>query len=164
MERDAYESDSVVLIKRNARRNAHGTWYGLYRCGCGTEFEARTTNVNTGRTRSCGCLQRTRSAETLRKLRLRHGRTGTRLHRIWVAMRRRCDYPAGHNYAYYGGRGITVCARWRDSFESFAGDMGEPPTEHHSIDRIDPDGNYEPGNCRWATRSEQMRNTRRSND
>jgi hypothetical protein len=77
-------------------------------------------------------------------------------------MKRRCLNPKATQYAYYGGRGIMVCNRWRDSFETFLADMGQKPSNGHSIDRIDVNGHYEPGNCRWATRLQQVRNTRRS--
>ena len=75
-------------------------------------------------------------------------------------MIRRCEDSSGHNYHLYGGRGITVCERWRNSFAAFLADMGRPPSSAHSLDRVDNDGNYEPGNCRWATMPEQMRNAR----
>ncbi len=77
----------------------------------------------------------------------------------WCSIIGRCHCPTNHKYPRYGGRGITMCARWRNSFEDFLADMGRRPSSKHSIDRIDNDGNYEPGNCRWATASEQVRNS-----
>lgn len=83
----------------------------------------------------------------------------TRVYKCWMGMIARCEKPKTHKYRLYGGRGIQVCERWRSSFVTFLEDMGEPPTPRHTIDRYpNPSGNYEPGNCRWATYTEQNRN------
>jgi hypothetical protein len=83
-----------------------------------------------------------------------------RVYRIWEQMKQRCVDPNHVSYPRYGARGIEVCDEWRSSFEAFLADMGEPPTDQHSIDRIDNDGGYARGNCRWATRVEQQANKR----
>lgn len=88
----------------------------------------------------------------------KHGEAHTRSYRVYRAMINRCYNPNIKGYKRYGGRGITVCKRWLDSYIAFKDDMGEKPTADHSIDRIDNDGNYEPSNCRWATKEQQMRN------
>lgn len=89
----------------------------------------------------------------------RHGLSETREYARWASMRERCNNPKAHNYHLYGGRGIRVCERW-NSFENFIADMGLRPTDTHSIERVDNDGNYEPSNCKWATKLEQSRNRR----
>jgi hypothetical protein len=129
------------------------------RCDCGNTITARMGNLRNGHTTSCGCARRERCG--LHSLRHGHtsGRTATRTFRSWSHAKARCFTKTDAKYPDYGGRGITMCDAWRSDFMNFLRDMGECP-EGHSIDRINNDGNYEPGNCRWATPLEQARNKR----
>jgi hypothetical protein len=131
----------------------------LCRCDCGTEKAIRRSSLKAGFTRSCGCLRRERMATGVPQT--KHGMWRHSLYSTWLNMRQRCGNPDAPNYHNYGGRGITICERW-DDFANFATDMGEKPGPEYSVDRIDNDGNYEPGNCHWATPSEQSLNTRRA--
>lgn len=130
-------------------------------CICGNRKTVRGIDLRSGHTKSCGCAVVERSSH----LKLSHGHTVGRSrspeYRSWLSMRRRCSDPTIPNFNRYGGAGISVCARWRDSFETFLADMGPKPSARHTIDRF-PDGcgNYEPGNCRWATPGEQAANRR----
>lgn len=157
---DVFERLTVVGEDRSS-----GTLRWVCQCSCG---EKRTLLANAfvgGSSRSCGCLKRELSAERGRTRRdhpyFKHGMSsgpGRRGEYVsWMAMNHRCK-PGSHA-KYHHDRGIRVCERWSE-FVNFFADMGPRPTPSHSIDRIDNDGNYEPGNCRWATKSQQMNNKR----
>jgi hypothetical protein len=128
----------------------------LCRCECGTVKTVATSHLRQGKSRSCGCLEKELTSARAKT----HGMSATVEHRTWMSMRDRCRNPKAAHYDCYGGRGITVCERWINSFGNFYEDMGPRPSSRHSIDRIDVNGHYEPGNCRWATIAEQRRNTR----
>jgi hypothetical protein len=125
------------------------------RCDCGTEKSVPFKNLGRG-TNSCGCL----FTERLIARNTTHGHAGTGIYMSWSDMVGRCTRPTHKRWADYGGRGITVCERWRE-FKNFLADVGERP-EGMTLDRIDNDRGYEPGNVRWADYSTQARNRRSS--
>lgn len=141
----------MVLERDGTTATRHVLWRVV--CDCGSFKTVTGIRLKAG-TQSCGCLQR----ETAVNLLSKHGRTDTKEHKIWRGIVQRCTNPNATNYENYGGRGIRVCERWQ-SFENFFSDMGTCPPGC-SIDRIDNDGNYELGNCRWATRAQQNNNSR----
>lgn len=142
----------IVFIKKvDATRSEGAT--GLYRCYCGKEFTTRKRNVESGRTKSCGCYLKNNPGG------LKHGLRYSPEYVAWNDMKQRCLNKKKKNYKDYGGRGIKICKQWL-SFDCFYRDMGARPSPNHSLDRINNNGNYDPNNCRWATKKEQNRNTR----
>jgi len=131
--------------------------YWICKCDCGNITRVAGTHLKTGHTTSCGCFYK----ET-RKGKLTHGQKNSTEYNSWNQMKGRCYNPNLKEYKHYGGRGITVCDRWINSFENFFADMGKKPTPKHTLDRYpnNESGNYEPSNCRWATWEQQNRNKR----
>lgn len=142
----------IELAVKAANKRPH--WKCL--CECGNETVASSNNIVRGVTRSCGCFK----IERQREGNIKHGQYGTGAHTSWMSMRQRCLNPNNPAFKSYGGRGISICERW-ELFENFYSDMGQRPPGLE-IDRIEVNGNYEPGNCRWATVLEQGRNQRKT--
>lgn len=158
----------LTVIER-AGRTAHGEhakWVCL--CECGNVTTVIGKNLRNGNTTSCGCAHKEQMSQ-IGKANRTHGKSHTRLHKVWAGMIGRCYNPRKPYYKWYGGRGITVCDEWRNDFQSFYdwamanGYDPDAPRWDCTIDRIDVDGNYEPSNCRWVTMAEQNKNKRVQN-
>jgi hypothetical protein len=139
-----------LTVAGYAGRNARGGSQWLCECECGSEIISRQRSLQSGSTRSCGCLH----SDVV----IKHADSNSTEYRTWDSMKRRCYNPRTKHFEHYGGRGIKVCDRWRDSYEAFLEDMGRRPSSKHSLDRIKNDGDYELSNCRWTLQVIQIRN------
>jgi hypothetical protein len=145
----------TVLARDYGVEDSRAHWLCL--CDCGSTATKKGKYLLNGDTRSCGCDQREMRANGNPKY---GGNAASRReYTIWRSMKSRCLTPSSSNYRFYGGRGVTVCDRWRDDFNAFLADMGLCP-EGYTLDRIDPFGHYEPDNCRWASWETQHKNLR----
>jgi len=141
-------------IRHRDKSGRSRIWY-VCRCSCGTEREFMSENLRQHRSFSCGCYAAEKAAEASRT----HGLSKTPIYYVWNMMMQRCYLPTNHAYHNYGGRGIKVYEGWH-KFEGFFRDMGNPPFPRASLDRVNNDGDYEPGNIRWASKAEQAHNKR----
>lgn len=140
----------LTAIRFSHREKGFAYWE--FSCECGVAKVLVINNILKGRTKSCGCLRKQVSTK--------HGLAHHELYGVWENIIQRCTNPNYTYYSNYGGRGITICSKWRESFASFLADVGERPSKDLTLERILNDVGYEPGNTKWATRLEQAHNTR----
>lgn len=148
----------LVVGFTGKKKGNHHLWF--CKCDCGGSVEAMGVSLRAEERKSCGCLHK----ESLKGL-VKHGhclKGNTPEFNSWVGMKQRCYNQNNPSWKHYGGRGITVCESWLESFNNFLSDMGEKPSPKHSVGRIDNDQPYSPWNCRWETSKQQGRNKRKT--
>ena len=144
-----------LTVKRQVDKDKFGNIRWLCECDCGGQTTTRSFMLNSGRVQSCGCLRRERIAAST----TRHGDSHSRLYKIWLSMKSRCNRKTHKHYYLYGGKGIRICNEWNEDYTTFKEwACSNGYSEDLTLDRIDPQGNYEPCNCRWVTMHEQSRN------
>jgi hypothetical protein len=148
-----------IVLSRHPENNKRNKPQWICKCACGTQKTiSQSSDLVTGKSTNCGC----RKAQLVGNRARTHGKCKTKVYIAWCGMIDRTENPKGDFFYRYGGRGIKMCDRWRNSFQAFYEDMGDPPTSKHSIDRIDNEGNYEPSNCQWQPLQKQMTNQTRT--
>lgn len=142
---------NLSVISLSDRKDFRHERYWNCKCDCGSLIVVKGCHLRNGNTKGCGCL---------RGVKIKHGGANSSEYRIWIAIKSRCLNKNNTAYHHYGGRGIKICSEWQNNFDTFIRHVGKRPTSKHSLDRKDNDGDYEPGNVKWATQYEQSRNKR----